>query len=90
MSEVVKSTLNRTIRHSIKCLDKSLNQILCCSLEKPLNIYLQDEGQVAEQDYGTVMSGCIGLVDGSIHSLEKNQAVQWNIHNKKNHPNYNR
>jgi hypothetical protein len=90
MSRVVKSTLSRTIRHSIKCLGKSLNQIPCCSLEKHSNTYLQDVGQVAEQVYRTVMSGCIDLVDGSIHSLEKDQAAQWNIHNKKNHPNYNR
>jgi hypothetical protein len=89
MSGVVKSTLSRTMRHSIKCLGKSLDQIPCCSLEKPSNTYLQDVGQVAEQAYGTVMSGCIGLVDGSIHPLKKDQAAQWNIHDKKNHLDYN-
>jgi hypothetical protein len=47
-------------------------------------------GQVVEQAYRTVMSGCISLVDGFIHSLEKDQVAQWNIHDKKNHPNYNR
>jgi hypothetical protein len=75
MSEVVKSTLSRTIRHSIKCFIKSLNQIPCYSLEKPSNTYLQDVGQVVEQAYGIVMSRCIGFVDGSIHSLEKDQAA---------------
>jgi hypothetical protein len=78
------------MRHSIKCFSKSLDQILYCSLEKPSNTYLQDVGQVAEQVYRTVMSGCIGLVDGSIHPLEKDQAAQWNIYDKKNHSNYNK
>jgi hypothetical protein len=64
------------MRHSIKCFGKSLNQIPCCSLEKLSNTYFQDVGQVAEQAYRTVMSGCIGLVNGSIHSLEKDQAAQ--------------
>jgi hypothetical protein len=52
------------------CLHHALLEMPQASVEAPSCIYLQDVGCLAGVLYGKVMTGCVGITDGSLHPLE--------------------
>lgn len=88
-SGVVLSTMSCHLSFALTCLYQTVISIKESMLEPPSDIYLKDIGEKMGREYGSVLRGCVMVTDGSIHSLERDDAANSNFFYQQNHPDYN-
>lgn len=83
------ATISRYLKWGRLALSRSLNEIPQATMDCPPEDYLCALGDRIAEIQDPVMRGCVIVVDGSLHPLEKNYEAQDNFFYDKHHPDYN-
>jgi hypothetical protein len=83
------STISRYLHWARKVLAYVLDEIPYSTLTCPSDEYLIAIGNKIAEIQNEVMRGCITVIDGSLHALERDHNAQDNFFNNLKHPDYN-
>ena len=86
----VMSTTSKYLHFSLRKLLKVLHEVDGASLDPPSHEYMMRLVELSESVMGSpCMKGCIMVVDGSLHALEKDAKANTNFFYDEYHPDYN-
>jgi hypothetical protein len=87
--DVSPSTISRYLHWARKVIAYVLDEIPYSTLTCPSHEYLVAIGNKIAEIQNEVMRGCIAIIDGSLHALERDYNAQDNFFNNLKHPDYN-
>lgn len=88
-SGLSQSSCSRYIHHILLLVEKALDEIVEACIICPPPEYLKRIGELSGHLYGTVMKGCVIVIDGSLHHIEKDELANSNFFYDDSHIDYN-